>query len=219
MSVNQVFLHGNAAHNKAVSMLTNLGKLIKLSAPSFDIDSSLEMFDLVMQGFMLKIAIADGDFAKEEIAYIQAICDKADILERLNKASKGTLDVSWIGLKFMNAEHREKIVSILERIVTELTEKFFVPYAAVDTVLDKNIYEDIKESILTILAAFAMIDGDSDNFSEHIAIVQILKVLETAWNKANDRINGYDHSDKGQVERPVPARNSLKARYEMLKKN
>lgn len=182
MSMEDIFLQGNAEHEKAVKLLTSLGNLVKLSYPSFDVDYSIKTFDCILQGFLLKVAIADGKLATEELAYIKAVCDKADILEKLKDLTD--LDVSWVSLKLMNQATREKLILIIEKIVTQLTERFVVPYAMVDVRLNRDVLADIKDAFLGIMAAFSIMDGDSDNFSENIAIVQSADVLETAWKKA-----------------------------------
>ena len=219
MSMEAVFLRGNAEHDKALKILSSLGNLVKLSVTSFNVDESLEAFDLIMQGFLLKVAIADGRLANEEIAYIKAVCDKADILERLKSSTN--LDVSWVSLKWMDKETREKLILVIEKAVSQFTEKFVVPYALVDVILDRDVLADIKDAFLGIMAAFAMMDGDSDNFSEHIAIVQSLNVLENAWKKAMAEAGNNNSTPKSSPSTSVaaPQRNSLKARYESLKKN
>lgn len=221
MGVEGIFSSGNSAHDKAIKILTSLGNFVKLATPSFNVENSLETFDLIMQGFLLKVAIADSKLASEEIAYVKAVCDKADILERLGQATNGKVNVSWISLKFMDDNTRKKLVVILERVVNEVVERFVGPYAVVDAILDRDVYADIKDAFLGIMAAFAMIDGDGDNFSEHIAIVQSLNVVENAWKKAMAHVECKNNTFKSSAPTPTvstPQRNSLKAKYETLKK-
>lgn len=219
MGMEAIFLRGNAEHDKAVKIITTLGNLIKRSVPTFDVDDSLKGFDMIMQGFLLKVAIADGKLANEELAYIKAVCDKADILETFCKSTN--LDVSWVSLKWMDEETRKKLILIIEDVVNKATEKFVVPFALVDVILDRDILEDIKDAFLGIMAAFSMMDGDSDNFSERIAIVQSLNVIERAWKKAMAEAGNNNSSPKSSpsTSATAPQHNSLKARYESLKKN
>lgn len=221
MGTEAILLQGIAAHKKAMEQITTLGKIVKLAEPKFDVEKSLQKFDTIMQCFLLKIAISDGDLEAHEIAYIKVVCDKADILEIVKKVTNGKVDLGWEMLKMLDKDTYGKLVSFTDKICAELIKDFVLHYAVADAIFGKDLFKPIKDSMLGIMAAFAMIDGDADSFSEKMSIAQALKLFEDAWKAVvtytNKKTSSNNTSPSTTASSPRP--NSLKSKYESLKKN
>lgn len=220
MNNDAIVLAGVAAHNKAIDQITTLSKFVKLGDQSFDIEKSLEAFDLMMQGFMLKIAISDDFLDATEIAYIKVICDKADILKTISTIINGDVNLDWTSLKFLDKNLLKKLINIIEDMSKSIVKKFILPYVAVEMVFKKDVLAILKKSITDIIVAFTMVDGDSNNIYEKISTIEVLKYFEDEWNSVLNLVKESNKNQNTDTEAKFSKQNnSLKSKYESLKKN
>lgn len=218
MTLDEILQYGVEAHNKAIKQLTQLGGFIKRAGIDFDINNSIHDFDAIMQGFLLKIAISDNDFSVFELAYIKCVCDKADVLQSINNATQGQVDVSWENIKSLSPTTLSVVVELINTLTVKYCEKFVVPFALVDAVLEQDVLKAIVESIKGIIVALVFIDGDSSNTREKMAVVDSIRVFENAWrnaiNSANRQKSSTATASVTQFHQQVRMHSTLKSRYQ-----
>lgn len=179
---------GKASHEKGMKLLTNLGSIIRMANSSFDIEKSLDAFDLMMQCFLLKLAAVTGRITNEDVEYIAGICNRADVIAWVNKGIGGNKNITLSWLTHMSDAEFRKLPVLLEPILNKLVESFVAPYAVIDTLMDRDVLSDVKDVIIEIMAAFVLLDGNGEDISEKMMIFQILNTFTTVWKNTVNSI-------------------------------
>ena len=216
MTQEELFRYGYGEYRTAIRHMETLHQFLSQTKTETTLENAKRDFDIVLQGLMLKVAIADDDASAEEIDYIKSIVDTGDILQFLSDFTNGEVDLSWRLLTLLDNDTFKKLVAVLDEPLQGIIKKFALPYALMEVIIEKNYFDTFKDSILGIMAPLCMIDGDSDNMSEKFSVALAMRMFENGWNEVKEMARQEQHKNAPSA---APMGNTLKSRFEHLKKN
>lgn len=218
MTKDEAFFFGTVSHMRFMQQLTELSRFMPLARVDFDLGQAMQDFDCLMQGYMLKIAIADGDISAEEISYIRNVCDKADVLDAVRVATKGRQDISWENLCYFPSFLLSGLVELIEKVCSSYCKKFLVPFIRVNEIVEQDILSMFTFSISLFFQGLAAIDGESENAGEELAVSSVIKTFENIWNQlaiSMGFLTEKGTASSSQLSFRQPSTNStLKSRYQ-----
>jgi hypothetical protein len=216
MTQQELFRYGYGEYKKAIRHIEAMDQFLSQTKVNYTAEDAKRDFDIVIQGMMLKVAIADNNASDVEIDYIKSIVDTGDILRFVKEGTHGKLDVSWRMLTLLDKETYNKLLGVLEDPLKGVMKKFALPYALMEVILKKNLFDTFKEAIFGIMAPLCMVDGDSDGMNEKLSVALTMKMFESSWDEVKSM--AYQEQKK-TTPSASPMGNTLKSRFEHLKKN
>lgn len=118
-------------------------------AEEMDENAFLAKFDVSLQAFLLKIAVADGEPSAEELLFIGTLTDFGDLLL--------PLDIEWKDLADIS---KEQACSLADSALEAFKGEFLLTVAFVDKLTGKDVYSVLKERMLGITIDLAKADSD-----------------------------------------------------------
>ena len=129
MTQEELFRYGYGEYRTAIRHMETLHQFLSQTKTETTLENAKRDFDIVLQGLMLKVAIADDDASAEEIDYIKSIVDTGDILQFLSDFTNGEVDLSWRLLTLLDNDTFKKLVAVLDEPLQGIIKKFALPYA------------------------------------------------------------------------------------------
>ena len=216
MTQQELFRYGYGEYKKAILHIEAMDKFISQSKIGYTAADAKRDFDIVIQGMMLRVAIADNNASDVEIDYIKSIVDTGDILRFVREGTNGKLDIPWNMLTLLGKETYNKLLAALEDPLVGVMKRFVLPYALMEIILKQNIFDKFKEAILGIITPLCMVDGDFKGMDEKLSAVQTIKMFENCWEEIKNKATQEQNKHTPAAS---PAGNTLKSRFEHLKKN
>ena len=216
MTQEELFRYGYSQYKDAMRHIDALNVFISQTNANYSASEAKHDFDIIIQGLMLKVAIADGDATREEIDYIKSIVDSGDILRFMRDGTNGKLDISWHNLIRLDESTFKKLLDVIDEPLKALIKKFSLPYVVLEVVLGKDYFDTFKDALLGVLAPLCMVDGDSDNVGEKFSVVFAMQMFEGCWNEVKELADNEQRKKNPATSAPE---NTLKSRFEHLKKN
>ena len=216
MNQQELFRSGYSEYKNAIRHIENLGQILSQTEINYTATDARRDFDIVLQGMMLKVAISDKNVSAVEIDYIKSVVDTGDILQFLRDGTHGKVDISWGLLSLLDNDTFNKLLAALDEPLKGVIKKFALPYALMEIVIGKDLFDTFKDSILGVMAPLCMIDGDSDSMNEKLSVAFALRMFESSWDEVK---NLAAQAQKKNAPATAPVENTLKSRFEHLKKN
>ena len=216
MNQQDLFRSGYSEYKNAIRHIEKLDQILSQTEINYTATDAKRDFDIILQGLMLKVAISDKNASSVEIDYIKSVVDTGDILQFLRDGTHGKVDISWGLLSLLDNDTFDKLINALDEPLKGLMKKFALPYALMEVVVGKDLFDTFKDAILGVMAPLCMIDGDSDSMSERLSVAFALRLFEVSWNEVKDLAS---QERKKNAPTTAPAGNTLKSRFEHLKKN
>lgn len=215
MTQQELFLYGYGEYKKAIQHIEQMNQVISSTKVSFAVENSKSDFDIVLQGMMLKVAIADNNATLSEIDYIKSIVDTGDVLQFLKEGTQGKVDVSWNLLKLLDRDTFKKLSDGLDKPLNVVMKRLILPYATLEVILNTDCFEPFKDALVGIMTPLCMIDDDCNNLMEKFFVATALSSFENCWTE----MKGVASQQLSKATRPsTTSDNSLKSRFEQLKK-
>ena len=128
-ALDAVFIH---------AMKNNMDEESAEKLKDFDPETTLATFDLILQGVLLSVALADGELTPVEQNFIEQFTIHADLLafieadmeEKIGEAP----DLSWDFISRLDDESRNKILTILPAVLDDACKVFVFPLTTADVV-------------------------------------------------------------------------------------
>lgn len=216
MNQQELFRHGYGEYKKAIRHIETLDQFLSQTKINYTATDAKRDFDIMLQGMMLKVAISDNNASDVEIDYIKSIVDTGDILQFLRDGTHGKVDISWGLLTLLDKGTFNKLLDVLEEPLKGVMKKFALPYALMEVIINKNLFDTFKEAIFGVMAPLCMVDGDSEGMNEKLSVVLTMKMFESSWDEMK---NMAAQEQKKKAPSTAPVGNTLKSRFEHLKKN
>ena len=203
-----------SVYEQAKEIIKELSAYAKLALPEFSFEVSMVQFDLLLQGILLRTAMEDGYFLKEEREFIEKITDYADIMQYYNKRG---VDITWENFyDFSDKDRKELSLKMLAALNT-IADNFIAPFALIDAAFARDYCEELSQKIGVICMAFSYCDGDQENSTcvkseMGVALTLLNKVIVEKWQEveANSQNNSRTESlEKGTEKIPCLGKSQL----------
>lgn len=147
---------------------------------------------------------------------MHCIVDTGDVLQFLKEGTQGKVDVSWNLLKLLDRDTFKKLSDGLDKPLNVVMKRLILPYATLEVILNTDCFEPFKDALVGIMAPLCMIDDDCNNLMEKFFVATALSSFENCWTE----MKGVASQQLSKATRPsTTSDNSLKSRFEQLKKN
>lgn len=176
------FYNGINVHLDIIELLTKMGQGAQSLYASIDINHSIELFDVIMQGFLFATAAADGRLIKEEYDFIRNVCTWADCVTEYNKKVKDSPMISWSQLLVMDSKTLKQFVSDLHDLVVMPALRTFVRYYPSLSLIypGTDFAKLLCDHMQKLMMLLGRIDGDITS-EEMFEDFQSLETFKREW--------------------------------------
>ena len=148
-----------------------------VTGSDYNAELTLAQFDMILQGVLLSVAMADGVFEPVEQDFIRQFAMHGDLLEYIRNDSNGEVDLTWDAIAGLPEDVTEGLVAVLPRVLDDQCESFIYPLAAVDFTYSQvgnvittpgDFLKSIEADMIRIAGLLAFVDSedtDEDIFS------------------------------------------------------
>ena len=117
-------------------------------------------FDLLLQGVLLHIALADGHFDLYEQQFIDKITDHGDLMKFIESKTNGELDFQWADVNQLSRQEQLGFLNMVDTwLQSDLCDDFIRPLATLDAATDDNKMDKLIRQMSTIAEGMGRIDG------------------------------------------------------------
>ena len=171
------------AYEHAISTIYAMdGIFKKVTGADYDSALTIAQFDTILQGVLLSVACADGNFDPLEQEFIRAFTTHGDLLDFIRGDSDGQVDLTWEEVADLPQELKDKLIEILPGILDDQCRSFIVPLTTVDVSYSKygnvettpgDFLKSIEQDMIKIAGSLAFVDleGTDDEMSAGVKMI------------------------------------------------
>ena len=162
------------------------GVFQNVTGSNYNADLTLAQFDMILQGVLLSVALADGVFDPVEQDFIRQFAMHGDLLEYIKNDSNGEVGLSWDLIANLPEDVSTGLVQVLPRVLDDQCESFIYPLAAVDFTYSQlgnivttpgDFLKSIEADMIRIAGLLALVDSEGTD-DEICAAVEMIYELE-----------------------------------------
>ena len=162
------------------------GVFQNVTGSNYDADLTLAQFDMILQGVLLSVALADGVFEPVEQDFIRQFAMHGDLLEYIRNDSNGEVNLSWDIIANLPEDVSTGLIQVLPRVLDDQCESFIYPLAAVDFTYSQlgnivttpgDFLKSIEADMIRIAGLLALVDSEGTD-DEICAAVEMIYELE-----------------------------------------
>ena len=121
------------AYDHAESTIRAMDSVFQnVTGSSYDAELTLAQFDMILQGVLLSVALADGVFSPLEQDFVRQFAMHGDLLEYIRNDSNSSVELTWDLIAGLPEDVASGLVQILPKVLDDQCESFIYPLAAVD---------------------------------------------------------------------------------------
>ena len=156
----------------------------------YDAELTLAQFDMILQGVLLSVACADGNFDVLEQDFIKQFAMHGDLLEYLRSDSNGEVDLTWDIMAKLPTEVINTLLKVLPQVLDDQCESFILPLAAVDFTYSQyggvvttpgDFLKSIEADMIQIAGLLAFIDNEGTDEEINAAVSMIYELEGKHW--------------------------------------
>ena len=156
----------------------------------YDAELTLAQFDMILQGVLLSVACADGNFDVLEQDFIKQFAMHGDLLEYLRSDSNGEVDLTWDIMAKLPTEVINTLLKVLPQVLDDQCESFILPLAAVDFTYSQyggvvttpgDFLKSIEADMIQIAGLLAFIDNEGTDEEMNAAVSMIYELEGKHW--------------------------------------
>jgi len=162
------------------------GVFQNVTGSNYDADLTLAQFDMILQGVLLSVALADGVFEPVEQDFIRQFAMHGDLLEYIRNDSNSEVNLSWDIIANLPEDVSTGLIQVLPRVLDDQCESFIYPLAAVDFTYSQlgnivttpgDFLKSIEADMIRIAGLLALVDSEGTD-DEICAAVEMIYELE-----------------------------------------
>lgn len=166
------------------------GVFQNVTGNNYDASLTLAQFDMILQGVLLSVACADGNFDVLEQDFIRQFAMHGDLLEYIRSDSDGEVDLTWDAIANLPDELISTILQVLPRVLDEQCESFVYPLAAVDFSYSQygnvgttpgDFLKSIESDMIQIAGLLAFVDSEGTDEEINAAVQMIYELEGKHW--------------------------------------
>lgn len=156
----------------------------------YDAELTLAQFDMILQGVLLSVACADGNFDVLEQDFIKQFAMHGDLLEYLRSDSNGEVDLTWDIMAKLPTEVINTLLKVLPQVLDDQCESFILPLAAVDFTYSQyggvvttpgDFLKSIEADMIQIAGLLAFVDNEGTDEEINAAVSMIYELEGKHW--------------------------------------
>jgi hypothetical protein len=156
----------------------------------YDAELTLAQFDMILQGVLLSVACADGNFDVLEQDFIKQFAMHGDLLEYLRSDSNGEVDLTWDIMAKLPTEVINTLLKVLPQVLDDQCESFILPLAAVDFTYSQyggvvttpgDFLKSIEADMIQIAGLLAFVDNEGADEEINAAVSMIYELEGKHW--------------------------------------
>lgn len=156
----------------------------------YDAELTLAQFDMILQGVLLSVACADGNFDILEQDFIKQFAMHGDLLEYLRSDSNGEVDLTWDIMAKLPTEVINTLLKVLPQVLDDQCESFILPLAAVDFTYSQyggvvttpgDFLKSIEADMIQIAGLLAFVDNEGTDEEINAAVSMIYELEGKHW--------------------------------------
>ena len=158
------------AYDHAEATIMAMDKVFQnVTGSDYDAALTLAQFDMILQGVLLSVACADGNFDVLEQDFIKQFAMHGDLLEYLRSDSNGEVDLTWDIMAKLPTEVINTLLKVLPQVLDDQCESFILPLAAVDFTYSQyggvittpgDFLKSIEADMIQIAGLLAFVDNE-----------------------------------------------------------
>ena len=156
----------------------------------YDAELTLAQFDMILQGVMLSVACADGNFDILEQDFIRQFAVHGDLLQYIRSDSNGEIDLTWDIIAQLPEQVTATLLQVLPQVLYDQCESFVYPLAAVDFTYSKyggvittpgDFLKSIEADMIKIAGLLAFVDSEGTDEEINAAVAMIYELEGKHW--------------------------------------
>ena len=156
----------------------------------YDAELTLAQFDMILQGVMLSVACADGNFDILEQDFIWQFAVHGDLLQYIRSDSNGEIDLTWDIIAQLPEQVTATLLQVLPQVLDDQCESFVYPLAAVDFTYSKyggvittpgDFLKSIEADMIKIAGLLAFVDSEGTDEEINAAVAMIYELEGKHW--------------------------------------
>ena len=156
----------------------------------YDAELTLAQFDMILQGVMLSVACADGNFDILEQDFIRQFAVHGDLLQYIRSDSNGEIDLTWDIIAQLPEQVTATLLQVLPQVLDDQCESFVYPLAAVDFTYSKyggvittpgDFLKSIEADMIKIAGLLAFVDSEGTDEEINAAVAMIYELEGKHW--------------------------------------
>ncbi len=156
----------------------------------YDAELTLAQFDMILQGVMLSVACADGNFDILEQDFIRQFAVHGDLLQYIRSDSNGEIDLTWDIIAQLPEQITATLLQVLPQVLDDQCESFVYPLAAVDFTYSKyggvittpgDFLKSIEADMVKIAGLLAFVDSEGTDDEINAAVSMIYELEGKHW--------------------------------------
>lgn len=156
----------------------------------YDAELTLAQFDMILQGVMLSVACADGNFDILEQDFIGQFAVHGDLLQYIRSDSNGEIDLTWDIIAQLPEQVTATLLQVLPQVLADQCESFVYPLAAVDFTYSKyggvittpgDFLKSIEADMIKIAGLLAFVDSEGTDEEINAAVAMIYELEGKHW--------------------------------------
>ena len=161
-----------------------------VSGADYDPDLTLAQFDMILQGVLLSVAMADGVFEPVEQDFIRLFAMHGDLLEYIRNDSNGEVNLTWDAIAGLPEDITAGLLQVLPRVLDDQCESFIYPLAAVDFTYSQvgnvmttpgDFLKSIEADMIKIAGLLAFVDSEGTDDEINAAVSMIYELEGKHW--------------------------------------
>lgn len=158
----------------------------------YDAELTLAQFDMILQGVLLSVALADGVFSPLEQDFVRQFAMHGDLLEYIKNDSNSSVELTWDLIAGLPEDVAAGLVSILPKVLDDQCESFIYPLAAVDFTYSQvgnvittpgEFLQSIEADMIRIAGLLAFVDSDGTDEEINAAVAMIYELEGKHWRE------------------------------------
>ena len=184
-----------AAYNHAEATIRALdGAFQYASGRTYDAEETLARFDVILQGVLLSVALADGTFDDIEQDFINQFAMHGDLLqfmaEDIQNQTGKTAKLTWELIAMMPDDLVNKLINILPFMLDKQCEEFAYPLVTADIKYSESgkvktpagiFLKSIENDMVEIAELLASVDKDENSKETNAATLMIYELSGKHW--------------------------------------
>lgn len=179
------------AYDHAESTIRAMDSVFQnVTGSNYDAELTLVQFDMILQGVLISVACADGDFDPVELDFIRQFAMHGDLLEYIRSDSNGEVDINWDIIANLPEDAHSILVRVLPQVLDDQCESFIYPLAAVDFSYSQfggvmttpgDFLKSIEADMIKIAGLLAFVDSDGTDTEINAAVSMIYELEGKHW--------------------------------------
>ena len=161
-----------------------------VTGSNYDAELTLAQFDMILQGVLLSVACADGNFDVLEQDFVRQFAMHGDLLEYIRSDSNGEVALAWDVIASLPEETVSTLLKVLPEVLDDQCESFVYPLAAVDfsyskfggvTTTPGDFLKSIEADMIQIAGLLAFVDSEGTDEEINAAVAMIYELEGKHW--------------------------------------